>query len=301
MNRKLSGSRMRLFLQMTSYTTAGIVLLLAAFPGMLVAAPEPDGTLAAGYQDMYNLRFDAAHKQFQQYERASPEDPMGPASDAAAYLFYEFERLNVLRSEFLTENSSFLTHKRLNADPQVKRDFEAALARSKNLSEAMLKKQPDARQALLADVVRIALHADYTALIERDNWNALTEIKQARTLADQLVKKYPDCYDAYLAMGVENYLLSQKLAPVRFFLRMTGAETDKQAGLAKLRIVADKGHYLKPYAKILLAIAALRDERRPEAIGLLKQLAVQFPSNPLFQDELKKLCEPTLPVCTASS
>jgi hypothetical protein len=249
---------------------------------------------------MYNLRFDSAHQTFQSYERLNPTDPMGPVSDAAAYLFFEFERLNVLRSEFLTNNTNFLSSKRLKGDPQVKRDFEAALAHGKALSDAMRQKQSDAREAMLADVVRIALHADYLALIEKDHWDALQEVKQARMEADDLIKKYPDCYDAYLAMGVENYLLSQKMAAVRLFLRMTGAQTDKQAGIASLRIVAEKGQYLKPYAKILLAIAALRDEHRKEAVDLLKQLALQFPRNGLFQDEIKKLCEPTSSVCTNS-
>jgi hypothetical protein len=260
-------------------------LLASIFVQSMAAAD----TLEAGYQEMYNLRFDSAHKAFQGYERAHAEDPMGPVSDAAAYLFFEFERLNVLRSEFLTNDNSFISPHRLNADPAVKRDFEAALARSQALSEAQLKKQPDSRNALLANVIRIALHADYVAAIEKDNWQALKEIKQARSLADALVKRYPDCYDAYLAMGVENYLLSQKVAPVRMFLRMTGAQTDKQEGIVKLRIVADKGEYLKPYANILLAIAALRDNKREEAIRLLKQLAAQFPGNALFQDEIRKL------------
>jgi predicted Zn-dependent protease len=73
------------------------------------------------------------------------------------------------------------------------------------------------------------------------------------------------------------------------FLRWTGAQTDKEQGLKDLRIVAEKGRYLRPYAKILLAIAALRDKNRQEAVDLLKQLAEQFPANPLFQEELKKL------------
>jgi hypothetical protein len=256
---------------------------------LLASTPLAAEVLADGYQDMYNLRFDAAHKTFQAYERENPQDPMGPVSDAAAYLFFEFEQLHVLRSEFFATNNSFLSRKPLPADPQVKNEFEAALARSKTLSEAMLQKQPGAQSALLADVVRVALHADYLALIEKENWQALTEIKQSRAEADALIKKYPDCYDAYLAAGVENYLLSQKAAPVRMFLRWTGAQTDKQQGVQYLRIVAGKGNYLRPYAKILLAIAALRDDNRQEAVSLLKELAAQFPGNGLFQEELKKL------------
>lgn len=267
---------------MKSLVAVGLVLVIS----MPLAAAD---VLAQGYQDMYNLRFDTAHRAFHDFEKANPQDPLGPVSDAAAYLFYEFEQLKVLRSEFFASNNNFLSHHKLAADPEVKREFEAALAQSKELSDAILKAHPDDRNALLAQVVRIALHADYLALIEKDNWQALNEIKQARGYADALTTHYPDCYDAYLAKGVENYLLSQKPAPVRFLLRWTGAQTDKEQGLKDLRIVAEKGHYLKPYAKILLAIAALRDNNRPEAVGLLKQLAEEFPENGLFQEELKKL------------
>ncbi len=267
---------------MKSLVLVTFVLLLS----MPLAAAD---VLADGYHDMYNLRFDAAHKTFQAFERANPDRPLGPVSDAAAYLFFEFEQLNVLRSEFFASNNNFLSRRKLDASPQVKHDFEAALDKSKQLSEAILKVNPGDRDALLAEVVRIALHADYLALIEKDNWQALIEIKQARGDADELIKKYPDCYDAYLAMGVENYLLSQKAAPVRMLLRWTGAQTDKQQGLKYLQVVADKGHYLQPYAKILLAIAALRDDKRQQAVELLKQLAEQFPGNGLFQEELKKL------------
>jgi hypothetical protein len=70
---------------------------------------------------------------------------------------------------------------------------------------------------------------------------------------------------------------------------MTGAQTDKQTGLDRLRLVADKGHYLKPYAKVLLAIAALRDDRKQDAKELIAYLAREFPRNDLFRDELKKL------------
>lgn len=259
----------------------------------VVSAPGP-APLDQGYRDMYNLDFRGAHEQFQGWEQSHPDDPFGPVSDAAAYLFFEFDRLKVLRSEFFVEDHTFFNSKRLRPDTKVKADFEAALEKSRRLAETILKRDANAEGALLAEVMGTALHADYLALIDKNYWQALNEVKDARTKADALVAKYPDCKDAYLAVGVENYLLSQKAAAVRIFLRMTGAQTDKQTGIAKLRIVAEEGHYLKPYAKILLAIAALRDNKRAEAEQLMTQLSEQFPRNDLFKDEVKKLS------CTAN-
>jgi hypothetical protein len=56
-----------------------------------------------------------------------------------------------------------------------------------------------------------------------------------------------------------------------------------------LKLVADRGHYLAPFANILLAIAYARDHDKPHARELLASLREQFPSNPLFAEEIARL------------
>jgi hypothetical protein len=171
----------------------------------------------------------------------------------------------------------------------VKADFEQDLQRTEELASAILAHSPDDANALLATVMRVGLRADYLSLIERRNMAALTEVKQSRTTAELLLSKHPDCYDGYLAIGVENYLLSLKAAPLRWFLRAGGAQTDKDAGIENLRLTADKGRFLKPYARLLLAVAALRDKNKPEAGRILTWLTVEFPRNHLYREELARL------------
>jgi hypothetical protein len=137
--------------------------------------------------------------------------------------------------------------------------------------------------------LRSGLYANYLALIAKRDTAALAEIKQGTAWADRLLAVHPDIYDAYLASGVENYLLSQKVAPVRWLLRLGGAQTDRDKGLHDLRIVAEKGHYLKPYAQLLLAIAALRADDKTQARKLLASLAERYPENPLYRRELEKI------------
>jgi len=133
------------------------------------------------------------------------------------------------------------------------------------------------------------LHADYLALIRKQNVAALGEVKQATQSAEELLKLCPDCYDAYIAGGTENYLLSLKPAPIRWLLHATGAQTDRQVGIEKLKLTATKGVFLKPYAQILLAVAALRQRDLNEARRLLAELATRYPLNPLFRHELQKI------------
>src|SRR5205085_7720869 len=114
-------------------------------------------------------------------------------------------------------------------------------------------------------------------------------MKTGRTLAMGLLSKGANCYDAYLAVGVENYMLGIKPAPVRWVLSWTGAQTDKEQGLRELKLTAEKGHYLQPFARLLLAVAALRDQNKDKARELLSGLVREFPKNGLYQRELARL------------
>src|SRR5512143_3873353 len=96
----------------------------------LGAASVPAMPLDQGYHDMYDLQFEAAHKVFRDWESSHPRDPMGPVSDAAAYLFAEFDRLRVLQSEFFTDDNNFFHMRRLTPDPKAKAEFDKDLDRS---------------------------------------------------------------------------------------------------------------------------------------------------------------------------
>ncbi len=261
-----------------------IALLFAA------AAPGRTGTpLEEGYRAMYNLQFDLAHRLFVQWEQAHPDDPMGPVSDAAAYLFSELDRLHILESEFFTDDENFITKKKLYPDPAVKNKFARALTKSQQLADRTLQRAPDDKDARFATIMRLGLHADYLALIEKRNFAALNEMKTGRIMAEKLIAQDPRYCDAYLAVGVENYMLSLKAAPVRWMLRLRGAETEKARGIQNLRLTAEKGHYLIPYARLLLAVAALRDHDRTRARELLSGLVKEFPYNRLYAQELARM------------
>jgi hypothetical protein len=266
-------------------------LLAAAFIAAAICAAAEvrvPSSLEDGYRQMYNLQFEAAHQTFREWERTHPADPLGPASDAAAYLFAEFDRLHILQSEFFSEDENFLSMHKLTPDPQVKRDFESALNRAKAL-EASAQQPSGDPDTMFATVMTHGLASDYLGLVEKRYLAALSETKLARSTAERLLMAQPAYYDAYLAVGVENYLLSLKPAPMRWLLRIGGAETDRAVGIEKMHLTAEKGHYLLPFARLLLAVTALRNKDRAQAREELTWLAAQFPANHLFREELSKV------------
>jgi hypothetical protein len=270
-----------------------LTMLAALLPlGSSVPARGQDdfcSGLAAGYCDMYNLQFPQAHQVFAEWQRLHPQDPMGPVSDAAAYLFSEFDRLHILEAEFFTNDKNFENQKQLTPSADVKQKFESQLQKTTALVNDRLSHDPTDTNARFANILALGLRGDYIALIEKRNLAGLSYLKQARTAAEALVKNDSSCFDAYIAIGIENYLLSLRAAPVRWLLQVGGAQTDKSEGLKNLRVTAGKGHYLQPFARLMLAVAALRDQDRNSARALLQGLARQFPNNQLYPKELAQI------------
>ena len=118
--------------------------------------------------------------------------------------------------------------------------------------------------------------------------------KEATSWAEQLLAVDPDCYDAHLATGVSQYIIGSMAAPIRWLVRLGGVSGDKQKGIAELQLTAERGHYLAPFARILLAIAYVREKDKPRAREILISLRNEFPHNPLFAQEIARLGTPPL-------
>jgi hypothetical protein len=245
--------------------------------------------LDRGFHLLYNLDFGGAHNVFASYEQSHPEDPLGPTSDAAGLLFSEFHRLGVLESQFFEDDKKFENRAKLSPDPAVRTRFDAAIAKAENLAQARLAKDPKDKNSLFAMTLCNGLQADYAALIEKRNVASLRYTKESAKWADKTLAIDPQYYDAHIAGGISKYLVGSMAAPVRWLVRLGGVAGDKQEGIKELKLVAERGHYLAPFADILLAIAYVRDHDKQHARQLLAQLHDEFPANPLFPQEMARL------------
>ena len=256
---------------------------------LLARTAEPPASLDEGYRLMYNLQFDSARHEFLRWQREHPGNPLGPASEAANYLFSEFERLGVLEAQFYVKDSSFLSRKKLLPDPDVRARFDAALNRAEAEARQGLAGEAEDLDSLFALALVYGLKADYAALIEKRNMASLRYTRQASEVGRKLLTIAPGYYDAYLATGIGKYIVGSMVAPLRWILGMAGYAGDKQQGIQELKLTAENGRLLGPFARILLAVAYLREDYRPQARGLLVGLRDEFPSNPLFAREIARM------------
>lgn len=267
---------------------------LEAPPGEVNKPPQASSMGAApgidaGFRLLYELKFPEAREQFTAWKNLYPDDPLGDVSIAAAYLFEEFYHQGVLTSEFFLNDKRLLGGIEGKPDPKRKAAFNQANEHARQLAKTRLKINARDADALFALTVAAGMHADYSTILEKHQLEGLRFIKESDGLAKQLIAVRPDSADAYLALGAANYIIGCLPSGKRFVLWFGGIHGDKNLGMQQLRMAAKKGHYLRPYAKIMLALAALREKNEPEARTLLTELTIEFPQNHLFASELAKI------------
>lgn len=266
-------------------------LLLAVLTATAVTqvTPPPSALAEPGietaFHRMYELRFDEARAEIAGYRQAHPEDPLGAAALAASYLFEQFDRKGVLTSSFFLDDERFLGGIEGLPDPALSKAFLAANEDARSMALERMKSRPEDPEALFVLTIADGMEGDYQALIGKRQLAALSLIRGAERKANQLLAVRADAQDAYVALGAANYIIGSLPAYKRFLLWFGAVRGDRQRGMDQLRVAAERGHYLRPYAKVLLALAQEREGRFDLALALFEDLSREFPANAVFTGE----------------
>jgi hypothetical protein len=264
-------------------TTALFVFIA---PAVGLAKPP---IIESGFHLLYETRFDEARAKFQAWESVNPESPLGHAFEAASYLFEEFYRQGVLTSDFFLNDGKFLQGISGKPDPVRRAQFMGAIETAQTLAKRHLAENSRDADALLALTLTTGMMADYTSILEGKQIESLKYIRRSESYANELLAIHPDSADAYLALGAANYIIGSLPIHKRAFLWLGGIRGDRQLGVSQLAIAADRGDYLRPFAKILLALIELRERQPWKARAQFTELAAEFPQNQLFVHELALL------------
>jgi tetratricopeptide (TPR) repeat protein len=194
-----------------------------------------------------------------------------------------------MTSEFFLDDKRFLGKIPLKPDPNLRAKFFASDKQAQDVAQLRLRENPNNPNALFAMSMSLGMQADYASLIDKRQLDSLKRIREADTYSNKLLKIAPNAADAYLGLGTANYIIGSLPGPKKFFLGFAGVHGDKKKGIEQLEVAAMRGHYLRPFAKILLALTALREKKPEVARTEFTELAAEFPENPLFARELTKL------------
>jgi hypothetical protein len=251
--------------------------------------------LSAGFDLLYEQKFAEAREAFANWESRNPEEPFGEVAVAASYLFEELHLQGVLTSDFFLNEKKFLHGIDGRPNPERMSHFREALAQARQLARERQRTSPNGAEALFALTLAAGMEADALSILEKKHLEGLKRMKEANKYAKQLLAQYPDVADVYIAPGIANYIIGSQSAGSRFALWFGGIHGDKKLGMEQVAKTAENGRYLRPFAKIILALAARRENQNALAQRLLRELKEQYPDNALFASEYAKAMGLSMP------
>jgi hypothetical protein len=263
-------------------------------PGVESPAFTTVPELSAGFDLLYRQRFDEAREAFANWESRNPEQPFGQVAIAAGYLFEELSHQGVLTSDFFLNEKKFLHGIEGNPDPERMSHFRDAVARACELARERQKINPKDGEALLALTLAAGMESDAESILQKKHLAGLKSMKKANGYAKELLAQHPDATDAYIALGIANYIIGSQSGGTRVALWFGGIHGDKKLGMELVARTVENGRYLRPFAKIILALAARREKQDALAQRLFRELSEQYPDNQQFASEYAKaMSEPS--------
>lgn len=243
---------------------------------------QPNDTATRqGFEDFYNMDYDAAIALFQRERDRYPDDPFVVNHLLAAVLAKELNREGALDATLYMGNK-FLQLKAPPVDPRVKSQIDQLSQRSLSLANSELAKNPRNVDALFARAVARGLATVYSAVIEKRWLGAMRQGLDAYHDDQHVLKLDPTYEDAKLVVGTFQYIIGSLTWWEKSLVFVADMHGNKAKGLALLRQAVDGGGEESIDASTILALFLAREAHYDEALALLGRDYANFPHNFIF-------------------
>jgi tetratricopeptide (TPR) repeat protein len=263
--------------------------MTAAAALWLLLAPSPDPVIQKGFDHFYNLEYPQAIAEFQKAIAAAPADPHRHNHLAQAVLFQMMFRAGALETELVTGGNPFLRRPKMEPSAEEQKLFAASIGETLRLTAAALEKNPRDVDAMYARGVALGFRGTYNFLVRRAWMDALRDITDARKLHNRVAELDPENIDALMLQGVHDYIVGSLPWYYRTVGFLVGFRGDRERGIRTVRLVAEKGHWNRIDAKILLGVVARRERRPQDAVPIILELLEKYPRNFLLLFELSQM------------
>jgi len=236
-----------------------------------------------GNEAVYNLDYQGARAIFQQMTKMSPDHPAGYVY-LANDLWLETLNSNRRLSSSLYSGGSFYVQDAEQDQSDVKRDreFNELIKKAVALSKARLQVNPQDVEALYYQASALGLRAGYSVSVNRSFRRAIGDANESVKLQKKVIKLDPSYTDAYLSIGLYEYVVDSLPWVWRTLARIAGIKGSKQRGIEHLTMVTEKGKYTADDARVLLIGLYSRENQPERAFAMIDHLAAKYPRNYLL-------------------
>jgi tetratricopeptide (TPR) repeat protein len=244
---------------------------------------EFDRLRIEGFTAVYNIDYKTARERFLQMTRLAPDHPAGYvylANNLWLETLYQSRRLT---TSVYTGGSFYSQDKDEDkVDPKRDRDFNDYIRQALAAGRARLVKNSKDVEALYYNASALGIRAAYGTSVKRSFTRSIGDANESIKIQRQVIKLDPGYIDAYLSIGLYEYVIDSLPGGLKFLARLAGLKGSKQRGIEQLERVTREGKFTADDARVVLLGIYSKENRIERALEIISYMAKQYPRNYLF-------------------
>ena len=261
-----------------------------------VAAALPTEVLELrreGNEAMYNLDYATARAKFEEIRKRLPQHPAGDLYLATVIWLEHLNKSRRLQTGLYSDESSFYAGaekaKEDNegdaVDAAVDRAFRDRMAQAKTKALALVARNKNDADALYFLGAFYGVMAGYEASTARKFFAAMRNGSRSVDAHEKVLKLKPDYYDAYLSVGMYDYIVGNLPFAYKAFAAIAGVRGNKQRGITRLQTIIEKNAATADDARVMLLAIYQNEKRHNDALAILTELNAKYPNSYLLKLE----------------
>lgn len=244
---------------------------------------EFDRLRTEGFDAVYNIDYKTARERFLQMTKIAPDHPAGYvylANNLWLETLYNSRRLT---TSVYTGGSFYAQEKTEDkVDPKRDREFNELIKQALAATRARLVKDSKDVEALYYNASALGIRAAYGTSVKRSFTRSIGDANDSIQIQRQVIKLDPEYIDAYLSIGLYEYVIDSLPFGWRLLARFAGLKGSKSKGIEHLELVTKRGKYTADDARVVL-LGIYSKENKPErALDIISYMVKQYPRNYLF-------------------
>jgi tetratricopeptide (TPR) repeat protein len=276
------------------FTIGSALIMALALPvGLLRPVSTPlDGqekAVTTAIEHIRNLEYAEAEEQLRHFLTADSTNLRAWNYLAIAILYEEMFKRGVLESRVYGQGGDVFKPSKVAVTPEFQQELLKTLEKAQAVAEQRLKSDSSDQDAMYWAGVSHGTRATYHFVLRKEYKPALHEATEAYNYHRNLLKLNPRYIDAYLIVGMNNYVVGSLPWYIKVLTALTGRHGNRAEGLQQMKRAEQEGHYAREDARLMLAVLYQREKRYAEALPLYQEMARSYPRNYLLQGEVAAL------------